>query len=87
MYKKIDAVLKCVKTKLQKLVRQESQQHFFNIIDTIKINKQLNSSLLDLMWTHESLIYKRLISKICNNVRHYVMIAIQWSSDVKVLYW
>ena len=48
MYKKIDAVLKCVKTKLQKLVRQESQQHFFNIINTIKINKQLNSSFLDL---------------------------------------
>ncbi len=27
------------------------------------------------------------MSKICNNVRHYVITAIQWSSDVKILYW
>ncbi len=39
------------------------------------------------MWTHKSLIYKRLMSKICDNVRHYSTTAIQWSSDVKVLYW
>jgi len=39
------------------------------------------------MWTHESLIYKRLMSKICDNVRHYDTTAIQWSFDVKILYW
>ena len=39
------------------------------------------------MWTHKSLIYKRLMSKIYNNVRHCVTTAIQWSSDVKILYW
>jgi len=27
------------------------------------------------------------MSKVCDNVRHYVIIAIWWSSDVKVLYW
>ncbi len=27
------------------------------------------------------------MSKIYNNVKHYITIAIQWSSDVKVLYW
>ena len=48
MYKKTDDVLKCIKTKLWKSVRQEVWQHFFNIINTIKINKQLNSSFLDL---------------------------------------
>ncbi len=27
------------------------------------------------------------MSKICNNVRHCIIIAIQWSFNVKVLYW
>lgn len=48
MYKKADDALKCAKTKLRKSARQESRQHFFNTIDTIEINKQLDPSLLDL---------------------------------------
>jgi len=39
------------------------------------------------LWIHKSLIYKRLMSKICNNVRHYNTTAIWWSFNVKVLYW
>ncbi len=27
------------------------------------------------------------MSKICDNVKHYVITAIWWSSDVKILYW
>ncbi len=27
------------------------------------------------------------MSKICDNLKHYVTIAIQWSFDVKILYW
>ncbi len=44
-------------------------------------------SLIVKVWTHEPLIYKRLMSKVCGNVRHYITTAIQWSSDVRVLYW
>ncbi len=39
------------------------------------------------LWTHEPLIYKRLMSKVCDNVRHYDTTAIQWIFNVKVLYW
>jgi len=35
---------------LRKSARQEARQHFFNTIDTIEINKQLDPSLLDHTW-------------------------------------
>jgi len=54
---------------------------------TFKAIAEKMISKCNVLWTHESLIYKRLMSKICDNVRHYITTAIQWSSDVKVLYW
>ena len=59
-----------------------------DVVDnSINIMSEIKTFSRCKLWTHESLIYKRLISKICDNVRHYIMTAIWWSSDVKVLYW
>lgn len=48
MYKKAGDALQCAKVKLRNSVKKESRQQFFDTIDTIEINKQLDLSLLDL---------------------------------------
>ncbi len=71
---------------------------YFSILETCEISSTRSSLLLCAyscakwvrwlcLWTHEPLIYKRLMSKVCGNVRHYITTAIQWSSNVRVLYW
>ncbi len=58
-----------------------------NILEKKMINKKAYYFIKWKVWTYKPLIYKRLMSKICNNVRHYIMTAIQWSFNVKILYW
>ena len=48
MYKKAGDALQCTKIKLWKSVKKEFQQQFFNTINTVEINKQLDLFLLDL---------------------------------------
>lgn len=48
MYKNAEDALRCTKAKLRKSVQEEARQRFFDTIDTLEINKQLDPSFLDL---------------------------------------
>lgn len=48
MYKKATAVFRCAKEKLSKAAKRNARAQFFDTIDTIEINKQLDPSFLDL---------------------------------------
>lgn len=48
MYKNAEDALRCTKAKLRKSAQEEACQRFFDTIDTLEINKQLDPSFLDL---------------------------------------
>lgn len=48
LYKKANDAFRCAKAKLLKAAKKNIRQQFFDTIDTIEINKQLDPALLDL---------------------------------------
>lgn len=75
MYKTSDRELRCAKAKMLKSAKEVAQQQFFDTINTIEINRQLDLSLLDLNkddWKPKRLEHnleerKIIVDLICKN--------------------